>query len=346
LYREACTDLMLAEAHDLPRETVAYLHTLVARAHSAVYRSRGVHLSDFAALLLREAPTRLRNDPAFRIAIAVFVAVFLICGLLAAGQAGFAETVVGEQTLEQIDQMYSEPLDQIGGDGSGRSDAIMAGFYILNNTSIGLRCFAWGIVLGLGSLLQLVFQALYLGTIFGHMLASPNAAQFYSFVTAHSAFELSAIVISGGAGLRMGWGLVETKGETRLASLKRETAGILPTVAVAAVWFFFAALIEGFVSASKLPYPGKLAVALLSSLAIIVYLGLGRRIVPGADASSAGIDFVPARSNVEAAALPVAGHAHPRNSEVEQASPDAAIQGLKAASPTAGKSASPVQSRQ
>src|ERR687884_380715 len=39
LYRAACTDLMLAESHDLPRETVAYLHALVGRAHNAVYRA-------------------------------------------------------------------------------------------------------------------------------------------------------------------------------------------------------------------------------------------------------------------------------------------------------------------
>ncbi len=32
LYRAACADLMLAEDHDLPRQTVAYLHALVGRA--------------------------------------------------------------------------------------------------------------------------------------------------------------------------------------------------------------------------------------------------------------------------------------------------------------------------
>ena len=32
LYRGVCSDLMLAESYDLPRDTVAYLHGLVGRA--------------------------------------------------------------------------------------------------------------------------------------------------------------------------------------------------------------------------------------------------------------------------------------------------------------------------
>src|SRR4051812_41393538 len=72
LYRSACTDLMLAEAHDLPRDTVAYLHALVGRAHNTVYRAKGFRFSDWATALFSTAPYRLRNDPALRIAALTF----------------------------------------------------------------------------------------------------------------------------------------------------------------------------------------------------------------------------------------------------------------------------------
>src|SRR4051795_10855065 len=61
LYRAACTDLMLAEAHDLPREAVGYLHALVGRAHNALYRARGFEFSDWAAVLFGDVPRQLRN---------------------------------------------------------------------------------------------------------------------------------------------------------------------------------------------------------------------------------------------------------------------------------------------
>ena len=69
-----------------------------------------------------------------------------------------------------------------------------------------------------------------LGTVFGHMARGPHAANFFTFVTAHGPFELTAIVFSGAAGLRLGYGLIDTQGQTRLASLRREAARALPVV--------------------------------------------------------------------------------------------------------------------
>jgi uncharacterized membrane protein SpoIIM required for sporulation len=277
LYRGVCSDLMLAESHDLPRDTVSYLHGLVGRAHNALYRARGFRFRDWGRVLFDEAPRRLRSDPALRLSAAVFFVSFLICAFVAAAQPEFSRNVVGDKYIEQIDHMYARPVDNPGEHGEARNDSLMAGFYIQHNTSIGLQCFAWGILFGLGSLYQLLSNGIVLGTIFGHMAASPAAANFFTFVTAHSSFELTAIVVAGAAGLRMGWGLVETKGQTRLASLRREATAALPALSASVVLFVLAAFIEGFVSASSLPYWGKASVAITSALVIAAYLTLGGR---------------------------------------------------------------------
>jgi len=277
LYRSACADLMLADHHDLPRETVAYLHALVGRAHNLIYRASGFDFRDWGRALFQMAPRRLRSDPALRLAALVFYGSFLIAALLAAGQDDFAARVVGEPFLEQFDHTYSEPVGAERADGAHRSDTMMAGFYIQHNTSIGLRCFALGIVFGLGSLYELTFEGIFLGAIFGHMATRPQAVNFFTFVTAHSAFELTAIVLSGAAGLRLGWGLVDTQGQSRISSLRREAANALPAVGAAVVLFVLAALVEGYVSASSLPYSVKAAVAVFSAAAIVAYLTLGGR---------------------------------------------------------------------
>jgi uncharacterized membrane protein SpoIIM required for sporulation len=277
LYRAACADLMLAEDHDLPKETVSYLHALVGRAHNLIYRASGFNFQDWGRALFHTAPRRLRSDPALRIAALVFWGAFLITALLAAGREDFAALVVTEPVLEQIDHMYSEPVDARRKDGPQRSDTMMAGFYIWHNTGIGLRCFSWGIVFGLGSLYELLFNAIFLGTLFGHMATTPHAFNFYTFVTAHSSFELTAIVLSGAAGLRLGWGLVDTQGQSRISSLRREAANALPAVGAAVVLFVLAALVEGYVSASSLPYSAKAAVAVLSASLIAAYLAFGGR---------------------------------------------------------------------
>jgi uncharacterized membrane protein SpoIIM required for sporulation len=277
LYRATCTDLMLAEDHDLPRETVANLHALVRRAHNVVYRASGFDFRDFGRALFQTAPRRLRGDAALRVAALVFWGTFAFTTLLAAGRTDFARLVLGPAFLEQFDHMYSQRVDPASPDGAGarRSDTMMAGFYIQHNASIGLRCFAWGILFGLGSLYQLFYNAMIFGTLCGYMTTRPQAANFFSFVTAHSAFELTAIIVSAAAGLRLGWGLIDTKGQSRVSSLAREAAAALPAIGAAVVLFVLAACVEGFVSASSLPYGAKAAVAIASAGIIVAYLTLG-----------------------------------------------------------------------
>ena len=277
LYRGVCSDLMLAESYDLPRETVAYLHALVGRAHNTLYRARGFQFRDLGRLLFDAAPRMLRSDPALRLSAAVFFVSFLLCGLVAAARPGFARQVVGDEFLEQIDHMYAQPIAVQRGEAAARDDTAMAGFYIQHNTTIGLQCFAWGIVLGLGSLYQLLSNGIVLGTLFGHMAVSPSASNFFTFVTAHSSFELPAIVVAGAAGLRMGWGLIETKGQTRLASLRREAGNALPALCASVVLFVLAAFVEGFISASPLPYWTKAGVAVFGAMLIVAFLTLGGR---------------------------------------------------------------------
>ncbi|RUL85417.1 stage II sporulation protein M [Tautonia sociabilis] len=272
LYRAACADLMLAEAYDLPRDTVAYLHALVGRAHNALYRTRGFRVRTWATELLDVVPRRLRSDPFLRISSVLFWGLMLIAGALAAARPGFAEKVVGAEQVASLEEMYSRPLTELP-----RDDEFMTGFYINHNAAIGLKCYAYGLTFGLMTLYELSFQAIVLGTMFGHMATTPMAANFYEFVTAHGPFELTAIVFSGAAGLRLGWGLIDTKGMRRVDSLGREARASLPIAGAAVCLFVLAAFLEGFVSASGLPYAAKAGVAVGSTMLLLLYLVAGGR---------------------------------------------------------------------
>src|SRR3546814_19122766 len=84
----------------------------------------------------------------------------------------------------------------------------MFGLYIANNISIGFRTFAGGLLAGVGSLLVLVFNGVMLGTVAAHLQGIGHGGPFWRFVVGHAAPELSAIVVAGTAGLRLGLGLV------------------------------------------------------------------------------------------------------------------------------------------
>ncbi len=276
LHRAVCLDLLQAIERDAPRETVERLRALVGRSHNLLYRARGLDRRAWGAMVFRHAPARLLHDPAVKIAAAFFLGAMAVTALLAAGREKVAATIIGQPMIEELDRMYAQPIGRLDSSTMGRNDSLMAGFYLQHNTSIGLRCFAWGIVFGVGSLSELLTNAIVLGTVMGHMARGPYAANFFTFVTAHSAFELTAIMLSAAAGLRMGWGLVDTQGEGRLDSLKREAKNALPALGAAVLLFILAAFVEGFVSASTLPYAAKAAVGMISLGLIASYLALGR----------------------------------------------------------------------
>lgn len=283
LYRAACSDIMIAEEQDWPRQTVEALHALVGRAHNAVYRAERFKLSTWAGAIARELPVQLRSDGCLLLAALVFFGGMLLTGLASAARPEFARLILPQAQLQEVEAMYAEPLQSRSG---SRDDPLMTGFYIQHNASIGLQSYVWGaLTLGVGAIVVLLGNAVTLGAIFGHMTRTAHAGNFYEFVTAHGPFELTAIVLAGSAGLLVGRGFFRAGDLPRLASLQRAAVRSLPRVALAVVLFIFAAFIEGFVSASALPYAVKAGVAILSSFIMLSYLllpGRAGRLHPGA----------------------------------------------------------------
>jgi uncharacterized membrane protein SpoIIM required for sporulation len=270
LYRAACADLALADAYHLPPGTVTYLHRLVARAHNQLYRANKFEPSRLTEVLFHEAPQQIFADPCVRIATIVFFGLFALSMFMAWNEdlfPKFADSMVGTEQLEQMEEMYEKPLV-----GSLDHYVSMSGFYIMHNTGIGLQCFAYGILI-IPCLYNLAYNALTLGTVFGYM-ARPDAVggdNFYHFVTAHGPFELTAIALAAAAGLRLGVGLFYTNGLARIDSLHASAMRAVPVMVASAVLFCLAAFTEGFLSPSPAPYIVKAVWAILSSGLISFY---------------------------------------------------------------------------
>ena len=268
-YRAVCGDLSLAESMRFPAATLQYLHQLVADSHTQLYRAENFQIRKWGRTILVDIPRRILRDPCTWIAFAVFWGLFGGSMLAAAMQDGFAASVVGEETLQEMETMYARPMES---DAFEESRTVMTGFYLWNNAGIGLRCFASGIFLGIGSLFTLAFNAIFLGAIFGHMTRTSSSSNFLTFVTAHGPFELTAVVLSGAAGLRLGWSLIDSQGWNRGDALQRAAPNALEIAGVATALFLLAAYIEGYVSPSELPYAVKLATAVVSSMLLLGYV--------------------------------------------------------------------------
>src|SRR4029079_2172081 len=80
------------------------------------------------------------------------------------------------------------------------------------------QCFAGGLFAGLGTLFFLAYNGAFSGALAGYLTDRGMSSTFYSFGSTHSAFELTAIVLAGAAGLRIGHALLAPGRLTRRQS--------------------------------------------------------------------------------------------------------------------------------
>jgi len=284
LYRAACADLALAHAYQLPQNTVQYLHRLVGRAHNQLYRSRRWDFKKWADMLLIDVPRQVFNDRCIQLMFVLFWGLFILSAWLAYSKTAwpeFAEQVMGAEHISALEEMYKNPID--GSQRDGDANALMMSFYVNNNAGIGLRCFAWGLLVVPGLLLTM-YNAIFLGANFGYMGRPdvPEGQNFFHFVTAHGPFELTAVVLSAGAGLRLGLSWMMTGNLSRYANLQKTGKEMMPVIMAAVIMFVMAAFIEGFLSPSAAPYWIKALVAIVSSALLAFYfiiLGFPRRLI-------------------------------------------------------------------
>ena len=254
LYRGACADLVHARDVGFTPDLVSYLDGVAGRAHNLLYAAPPYRLGAAWDLVAREFPRALRrNGRFFALGMTLFFAPMIACLVVTLLCPDFALQVLSPEQLQDMADMYSEGL-------AGRdeaTDAGMAGFYVYNNVGIAFRCFATGILLGFGSLFFLLYNGIVMGTVLGHVIAAGHGRNILTFVCTHGTFELTAIAIAGGAGLQMGYALVDTGGRTRLGSLRAQGRDLAIIILGAAVMLFIAAGLEAFWSPSAVARAGQ-----------------------------------------------------------------------------------------
>ncbi len=280
LYRRACEHLALARARSYPRYLLDRLDKLTSDAHQVIYQRRDFGLARIRRAFLADFPRAVRAHSGYVwLSAALFGLPMIVMGVLVYLRPDLILSVVDAATAAQYEQMYSESAESIGSVRGADQDWIMFGFYIAHNTSIGFQCFAGGLFSGLGSVFFLIFNGVAIGAVAGYLTERGFSDTFYSFVVTHGAFELTAIVLSGAAGLRLGHALISPGRNTRLQSLVQAARETMIIVYGFAVMFLIAAAIEAFWSSARwLPVTVKYVVAAACWIAVLSYLTLqGRR---------------------------------------------------------------------
>jgi len=281
LLRTVSGHYALARSRGYSPGLIRELHQLVRRGYRQLYRVRPAwprQLLDFA---VAGFPRALRRHAGlFWLASALFFGPMLAMGLACANDDALIYSLLSADQVSQYESMYDPTNARLGraADRQDTDDLMMFGFYVRNNVGIAFRVFAWGLVLGAGSLFVLATNGLFTGGVAGHLTQLGYGTPFWSFVSGHSALELTAIAIAGAAGLLLAKALLAPGRRSRLAALRANAAEALPLIAGAMGMLVLAAVVEAFWSSNAAIAPQvKYLAGAAGWMLVAAYLGLAGR---------------------------------------------------------------------
>ena len=273
-YRQVCHHLALARERQYATYLIDRLDKLVLDGHQHLYRARSFLMSQVLHFFAVGFPAVVRAEARlFWLAFALLYVPALVMVIAQQYAPQMVYTMLDHPTLVSIETMYDPKAAHIGRERQSDSDFLMFGHYIKNNIGISFQTFAGGLLYGLGSIFYLVYNGLFLGAIAGHLTRIEYGSTFYPFVVGHGAFELTAIVLAGAAGLKMGLALLSPGNQTRMAALLDASKVSIRIVYGVTVMLLIAAFIEAFWSSSQaIPPVVKYAVGALLWLGVAAYL--------------------------------------------------------------------------
>ncbi|MCW9012273.1 MAG: stage II sporulation protein M [Gammaproteobacteria bacterium] len=272
-YRRLCHHLALARSRHYSPVLVNRLEKLVTACHQMFYQRKTHILSSILLYITGGFAQSVRNEIRWvMLSAMLFFGSFLAMLITLQYEPDMVYTVLDGQQIAEMEAMYDPTQDRIGRERQSDTDFQMFGFYIFNNTSIGLRTFASGLLFGVGSVITLLFNGLVIGSVAGYLTFLGYTSSFWSFVAGHSAMELMAIVLSGAAGFKLGFAIISPGRKSRLRSLRDHAREAIYMMYGVALMFFIAAFIEAYWSSITSIAPViKYTVGILFWILLLLY---------------------------------------------------------------------------
>ena len=280
-YRHICNHFAIAKQRHYSPILIQRLHTLVLKGHEHLYRHKTIWFWRIVEFITSTFPSLVRkHHKIFWLAAALFTTPAVSMGVACFYDSEIIYSVMDPLNVSDMEYMYDPDNKKLGREEARQADTdfLMFGFYISNNISVGFRTFASGILLGIGSLFFLLYNGLIIGGISGYLTQLGFAETFWSFVSGHGSFELTAIIICGMAGLLLARPIFAPGNRSRADTLKIAAKDSIQLVMGAALMLVVAAFIEAFWSPSSfVSTPVKYTVAAFLWAFVILYLSFAGR---------------------------------------------------------------------
>jgi uncharacterized membrane protein SpoIIM required for sporulation len=237
LYRQVASDLSVLRQDATARTYAHHVNQLLARAHHIIYSGRKTNLLTVFRFLRDEYPAIFQGQIGYVLASLLITLAFAILGAaITSARPEFMRHYLGPDMIATMErhEMWTNSVVSVAPQASS--------FIMTNNLTVCFVIFASGVVFGIGTIWFLYRNAMLLGVIGMACHQYGMSVSLWSFVAPHGSLELPAIMIAGGAGLRLGhsmlfpgalrWKDSVAKGGVEASRL---VSGIIPLLIIAGI---------------------------------------------------------------------------------------------------------------
>jgi uncharacterized membrane protein SpoIIM required for sporulation len=241
---------------------------LVTDAHSVLYSQRDVELQrslrSFATATFPSAVYRIRW---FIVASAALTVVPWAVFNIWLAVSPRAVSASGPATLR--DAYIHGDFENYYRSGSASS---FANQVFWNNVRVAILAFAAGMLLCVVTAILLANNGANVGIAGGLFTNVGEWQKFWGLILPHGMLELSAVIVAGAAGLRIGWTVIDPGPRSRRTALAEEGRAALGMAIGLALVLFVSGAIEGFVTPSGLPTWARITIGVIAELAFLAYV--------------------------------------------------------------------------
>ncbi|MBR9920114.1 MAG: stage II sporulation protein M [Bacteroidetes bacterium] len=247
LFIQVTDDLSYARTFYPNRSVRVYLNGLAQRIFFGIYKSRKSRRNRFVNFWTDELPKIVYESRIqFRLSLLIFLTAILIGVVSSIYEPEFARVILGdnyvEMTMENIES--GDPMKVYKSkDAFGSSLGITA-----HNMLLAFLAFVTGIFFSIGTVGMLIFNGIMVGAFQYFFIERGLFWDSFLTIWMHGAFEISAIILAGAAGLVMGKGLVFPGTYSRTKSFQIASRRGIKIMLSIAPLFVIAGFIEGFVT--------------------------------------------------------------------------------------------------
>lgn len=275
LYRRVSTHLSIVRSTVPDPGLLGRLSSLVARARNAVTGAHDPAWKHVLHFLTAGFPAAVYLNRRWWVTVTLASAALAV--IIATWIATNPDVQASIAAPEDIRQLVEHDFADYYSENPATSFAARVW---TNNAWVAAGALVMGIALGIPVIYLLLANVVNVAVSGGLMLAAGKADIFFGLITPHGLLELTAVFVAAGAGLRLGWTVIDPGPHKRSEAVAIAGRSAITLALGLTAVLFVSGVIEAFVTPSSLPTWARIGIGVVAELLFLAYVWtFGRRAV-------------------------------------------------------------------